>query len=438
MSLKERVNKAQGANSLQQNKTDEQLFSQLRHYMNERLSSKLLASAKHAPLRVENEIRSLCLEVFSRPDWDEVSSQRKEMLLAQLIDSVFGFGPLSTLLSDASITEIMVNGPDKVFIERAGKIEKAPVRFMDNSQIMGLIDRIVGPLGRRVDESSPMVNARLPQGFRVNAVVEPIAVDGPLLTIRKFPEKILQLEEMAAQGSIEPSLLTFLRWAVLSRKNIAVSGGTGSGKTTFLNALSCFIPENERVITIEDSAELRLSDAAHVVRLEARCANAEGTGQVTIGDLVANALRMRPDRIVVGECRGAEALDMLQAMNTGHAGSLTTLHANSTKEAIGRLVTMVRYSSDVPVEVVESYIAAAMDVVVQTVRNIDGTRFVSEISSFYFDEEKRRCNVRTLYTRPLPTSVGMWKNIPEWIDDLAVQGYVTKKEVDEWKHLVCC
>lgn len=436
MSLKDRVDRVQGTCALHQERTDEELFSELRRYMNERLSNGLLSVAKTAPLRVENEIRSLCQTVFSQADWAEVSPQRKERLMAQLIDSLFGLGPLNELLADSSVTEIMVNGPEKVYVERSGRLEKTTVRFVDNEQILALIDRIVGPLGRRIDESSPMVNARLPQGFRVNAVVEPIAVDGPLLTIRKFPEEILRLQEMVELNSVDPELVPFLTWAVVARKNIAVSGGTGSGKTTFLNALSCFIPEGERVITIEDSAELRFDPDAHVVRMEARSANAEGKGQVSIGDLVANALRMRPDRIVVGECRGAEALDMLQAMNTGHSGSLTTLHANSTKEAIGRLVTMVRYSSDVPVEVVESYIAAAMDVVVQTVRNIDGTRYVSEISGFYFDETQRRCRVRTFYERPLPANKGRWIDVPDWVDDLALQGHAEEREVSEWKQRI--
>ena len=436
MSLKDRVDRVQGTCALHQERTDEELFSELRRYMNERLSNGLLSVAKTAPLRVENEIRSLCQTVFSQADWAEVSPQRKERLMAQLIDSLFGLGPLNELLADSSVTEIMVNGPEKVYVERSGRLEKTTVRFVDNEQILALIDRIVGPLGRRIDESSPMVNARLPQGFRVNAVVEPIAVDGPLLTIRKFPEEILRVQEMVELNSVDPELVPFLTWAVVARKNIAVSGGTGSGKTTFLNALSCFIPEGERVITIEDSAELRFDPDAHVVRMEARSANAEGKGQVSIGDLVANALRMRPDRIVVGECRGAEALDMLQAMNTGHSGSLTTLHANSTKEAIGRLVTMVRYSSDVPVEVVESYIAAAMDVVVQTVRNIDGTRYVSEISGFYFDETQRRCRVRTFYERPLPANKGRWIDVPDWVDDLALQGHAEEREVSEWKQRI--
>ena len=272
----------------------------------------------------------------------------------------------------------------------------------------------------------------------MNAIIEPISVDGPVLTIRKFPDQLMRLEDMAQSGSIEPTLLPFLRWAVAARKNVAVSGGTGSGKTTFLNALSCFIPQGERVITIEDSAELRFAPSAHVVRLEARPMNAEGMGQVTIGDLVANALRMRPDRIVVGEVRGAEALDMLQAMNTGHDGSLTTLHANSTKEAVSRLVTMVRYSSEVPVEVVESYIATALDVVVQTARSLDGRRYVCEIASFSFDEERRRCVVERLYQRLLPDDAGLWLAVPSWVDELPRYGYVSQEEVDVWKRQISC
>lgn len=436
MSLKDRIDKVQGACLVPQERTDEELFAELRECMGEKLSREILSVTKTAPLRVENEIRSLCQMVFAQASWSSVSQQRKDRLLAQLVESVFGFGPLTDFLSDNSVTEIMVNGLDDVYIERFGKLEKTTVRFIDNEQIRALIDRIVGPLGRRIDESSPMVNARLPQGFRVNAVVEPIAIDGPVLTIRKFPEKILTLQEMAQSASIDSELVSFLTWAVVARKNIAVSGGTGSGKTTFLNALSCFIPAGERVITIEDSAELHFPPEAHVVRLEARSANAEGKGQVSIGDLVANALRMRPDRIVVGECRGAEALDMLQAMNTGHSGSLTTLHANSTKEAIGRLVTMVRYSSDVPVEVVESYIAAAMDVVIQTARTINGMRYVSEVSEFYFDEVLRRCKVHTLYTRAVPSEKGVWHDLPDWIEELPCYGYVESNEVNAWKQQI--
>lgn len=438
MSLMDRVSKAQGNDIAALELSDEELFLELRRRMNQQLPDGLVSAAATASLRVENEIRSLCQSAFAQPEWAGVSLERRQRLTDQLIDSVFGFGPLNGLLADGSVTEIMVNAFDKVFVERHGVLEQTDVRFVDKDQVRALMDRIVGPLGRRIDESSPMVNARLPQGFRVNAIIEPISVDGPVLTIRKFPDQLMRLEDMAQSGTIEPTLLPFLRWAVAARKNVAVSGGTGSGKTTFLNALSCFIPQGERVITIEDSAELRFAPSAHVVRLEARPMNAEGMGQVTIGDLVANALRMRPDRIVVGEVRGAEALDMLQAMNTGHDGSLTTLHANSTKEAVSRLVTMVRYSSEVPVEVVESYIATALDVVVQTARSLDGRRYVCEIASFSFDEERRRCVVERLYQRLLPDDAGLWLAVPSWVDELPRYGYVSQEEVDEWKRQISC
>ena len=438
MSLMDRVSKAQGNDIAAVELSDEELFLELRRRMNQQLPDGLVSAAATASLRVENEIRSLCQSAFAQPEWAGVSLERRQRLTDQLIDSVFGFGPLNGLLADGSVTEIMVNASDKVFVERHGVLEQTDVRFVDKDQVRALMDRIVGPLGRRIDESSPMVNARLPQGFRVNAIIEPISVDGPVLTIRKFPDQLMRLEDMAQSGTIEPTLLPFLRWAVAARKNVAVSGGTGSGKTTFLNALSCFIPQGERVITIEDSAELRFAPSAHVVRLEARPMNAEGMGQVTIGDLVANALRMRPDRIVVGEVRGAEALDMLQAMNTGHDGSLTTLHANSTKEAVSRLVTMVRYSSEVPVEVVESYIATALDVVVQTARSLDGRRYVCEIASFSFDEERRRCVVERLYQRLLPDDAGLWLAVPSWVDELPRYGYVSQEEVDEWKRQISC
>ena len=436
MSLMERVNRIQGSEAKPQELSDEELFAELRRCMNAQLPSEVISAAANNPLRIENEIRSVCQTAFAQPQWLNVSCEQRQRVVMQLIDSVMGFGPLNSLLADPSVTEIMVNGPQDIYVERAGVIERAEVRFVDKEQIRALMDRIAGPLGRRIDESSPMVNARLPQGFRVNAVIEPISVDGPIMTIRKFPETMLQLEDMVAMGSIEPEMIPFLKWSVASRKNIAVSGGTGSGKTTFLNALSCFIPMGERIITIEDSAELRLSADAHVVRLEARPMNAEGLGRVTIGDLVANALRMRPDRIVVGECRGAEALDMLQAMNTGHDGSLTTLHANSTREVVSRLVTMVRYSSDVPVEVVESYVATALDVVIQTARSLDGRRYVSEIAGFSFDEELRRCVVKKVYQRPFPESKGSWLDVPSWVEELPCLGHATAEEVEQWKQSI--
>lgn len=312
---------------------------------------------------------------------------------------MFGFGPIEVLLDNPQITEVMVNGTKSIYYELEGKLHRSKQRFNNDEQVRALVDRILGPLGRRIDEESPMVNARLGSGHRVHAIIPPLSMDGTILTIRKFAEHVITLEEMCKMNSLDENLLKFLTWAVLMRKNIAVSGGTGSGKTTLLNALSCKISHRERVITIEDSAELRFLEHPHVVRLEARPRNAEGTGEITIRDLVINALRMRPDRIVVGECRGAEALDMLQAMNTGHDGSLTTLHANSPKETISRLTTMVRYAAELPVDVIENYIASAIDLVVQTSRGVDGSRYISDVVEFSFNESLKKCEINQIFYR---------------------------------------
>jgi pilus assembly protein CpaF len=301
-------------------------------------------------------------------------------LCQQLVDHVLGYGPLEEALADAGVSEIMVNAHDQVFLERQGKLAFSNIRFWDDAQVRSVIERIVAPLGRRIDESSPKVDARLPDGSRVNAIIPPLALKGPCLTIRKFPLKRLTLEEMVSGGSLTPQAAGFLQMAVLLRKNLVVSGGTGSGKTTLLNVLSSFIPDGERIITIEDSAELRLQQS-HVVSLESRPANLEGQGAVTIRDLVVNSLRMRPDRIVVGECRGGEALDMLQAMNTGHEGSLTTVHANSPRDALGRLETLCLMSEvPLPLKVVRSQIASAVDLLVQAARLKDGSRRITAIS----------------------------------------------------------
>lgn len=276
------------------------------------------------PKRARSELKSAMRTVFATPKWASRPRESKERLAQDLLDIVFGLGPLQPLVEDESVTEIMVNGIDAVFVERCGVIEPYGALFANAAQLRSLIDRILAPLGRRVDESSPMVDARLPSGHRVNVVIPPISLDGPAVTIRKFTEHAMRLEEMQQRGSFDGAVARLLRWAVVSRKNMAVCGGTGSGKTTMLNALSCEIDRHERIVTIEDSAELRFTEHPHVVRMESRACNAEGIGEVTIRDLVRNALRMRPDRIIVGECRGAEALDMLSAMNTGHDGSLTT------------------------------------------------------------------------------------------------------------------
>ncbi|MGB9593316.1 MAG: CpaF family protein [Anaerolineae bacterium] len=301
-------------------------------------------------------------------------------LLQYLQEQLVGYGPIDPLLDDDTITEIMVNGPDEVYIERGGKITRADVRFQDDDHVIRVIQRIVQPLGRRIDPHHPMVDARLPDGSRVNAIIPPCAIDGPSITIRKFGKKKFTADDLVRLQSLTPEMVEFLKACVNARLNIVVSGGTGSGKTTLLNVLSSFIPNDERIVTIEDSAELRLHQT-HVVRLEAVPGEEDGTGRVTIRDLVRNALRMRPDRIVVGECRGGEALDMLQAMNTGHDGSLTTIHANSPRDAVARLETLVLMAGmDLPVRAIRQQIASAVDLIVQQARLRDGSRKVVQIT----------------------------------------------------------
>ncbi|NGM17205.1 CpaF family protein [Eggerthellaceae bacterium zg-893] len=390
------------------------------------------------PQRARNELKSACRQVFEDSAWSIVSEGHRADLVERLVDEVFGMGPLEALLADDEVTEIMVNGPESVYFERNGRIVRSGRTFSDEASLRSLIDRILGPVGRRVDESSPLANARLPAGHRVNVVIPPLSLDGPILTIRKFSERVLTLDSLESFGSFDRAMKRFLVWCVLARKSVAVSGGTGSGKTTLLNALSCELPKHERIITIEDSAELRFLEHPHVVRLEARPRNAEGKGEVTIRDLVINALRMRPDRIVVGECRGAEALDMLQAMNTGHDGSLTTLHSNSSSDAVSRLVTMVRYAVDLPVDVIEANIASAFDVVVQTARFMDGRRYVSEVAEFAFDRERRLCETKTLFERATPDRRGEWRQEPEWLDEVEMLGIAGRDEVDEWRRQAFC
>jgi pilus assembly protein CpaF len=293
---------------------------------------------------------------------------------------ILGFGPLETLLNDTEISEIMVNGPRNIYIERKGKLTKSDVIFNNDEHVMRVIDRIISPLGRRCDESSPMVDARLPDGSRVNAVIRPISLVGPCLSIRKFKKEGITVEDMIRFGSLTREMAEFLSASVRARLNVVVSGGTGSGKTTTLNALSSFIPEDERIITVENAAELQLRQD-HVVTLESRPPNVEGKGEISIRDLVINCLRMRPERIVVGECRGGEALEMLQAMNTGHDGSMTTLHANTPRDAISRIETMVLMAGmDLPVRAIREQIAAAINVIVQQARLKDGSRKIINIT----------------------------------------------------------
>ncbi|TAK20202.1 MAG: CpaF family protein [Chloroflexota bacterium] len=304
----------------------------------------------------------------------------RQRLFEQVAAEILGYGPLEPLLNDATISEIMVNGPNSVYIERSGKLERTDIVFQDDEHVMRIIDRIIAPLGRRCDESQPMADARLPDGSRVNAVIPPIALSGPILTIRKFSKKPLTVEDLVRFESITPEAVEFLSACVHARVNCVVSGGTGSGKTTLLNVLSSFIPATERIVTIEDAAELQLRQH-HVVTLEARPANIEGRGQIAIRDLVRNALRMRPDRIVVGEVRGGEALDMLQAMNTGHDGSLTTAHSNGPRDTLSRLETMVMMAGmDLPLRAIREQVASAVDLIVHQDRMRDGTRRITAIT----------------------------------------------------------
>ena len=334
-------------------------------------------AAKLAELRSKvSELTQVLLAKSAAAESAETIAQLK----AEIVNEALGLGPLEDFMFDPDLTEIMVNGPDEIYVEIAGKIHKTAKHFADERQLRLIIERIINPLGRRLDESSPMVDARLPDGSRVNAIIEPLSLNGPTLTIRRFGTRRLGIEDLLQKGSANEPLLDFLRACVEARLNLVISGGTGSGKTTFLNILSGYLPESERIITIEDAAELCLNQP-HVVRLESRPANLEGRGQIAIRDLVKNALRMRPDRIVVGECRGAEALDMLQAMNTGHDGSLTTIHANSARDALARIETMVLMAGfDLPVRAIREQVASAIDVVIQTARLRDGSRKVVGVS----------------------------------------------------------
>jgi pilus assembly protein CpaF len=309
-----------------------------------------------------------------------LSETTRHGIIQDIVAEITGYGPLQSLLDDPEITEIMVNGPQKVYVEKQGRLERTNIVFEDNLHILKIIDRIVTPLGRHIDSDSPMVDARLPDGSRVNAVVPPCAVDGASLTIRKFRKEKLSILQLIGFNTLTQGMADFLRACVLGRLNIIISGGTGSGKTTFLNVLSGFIPNDERIVTIEDAAELQLQQE-HVVRLETKLANVEGHGVVNVRELVRNSLRMRPDRIIIGECRGGEALDMLQAMNTGHDGSLTTVHANSPRDAISRLETLVLMAGmDLPIKIVRQQISSAVDVIVQMSRVRDGTRKITAIT----------------------------------------------------------
>src|SRR3954464_10487491 len=356
-------------------------FQQLRVRIHQQLVERLDVQNLRTlpPDTVRSEVRVLIRELC-QSEKGLINSAEQEKLMDEVMDETFGLGPLETLLKDPAISDILINKFDRIYCEKKGRLEQSEVRFRDNGHLRQIIDRIVGQVGRRIDETSPMVDARLPDGSRVNAIIPPLALDGPAMSIRRFGSKPLQLEDLIRHGAFPAAVMDFLSAAVQARANVLISGGTGSGKTTLLNCLSRYIPADERVITIEDAAELQLQQP-HVVRLETRPSNVEGKAEVTQRDLMKNCLRMRPDRIVIGECRSAEALDMLQAMNTGHDGSMTTVHANNTRDAIQRLEVMVAMSGfDIPMRALRQQVASAIQIVVQASRLTGGKRKVTRVT----------------------------------------------------------
>ena len=393
MSLLERLGRPEGQQDVQKPifaerkmAEDEDAYQDLKLMIHRRIvdemtpeEQQILSRREQDPQQVENLIENYCQRVIDENPFAVPRGERAK-IVSDIRDEMLGLGPIEPLLKDETITEIMINGPQKVFVERMGKLKLTKVKFHDTAHLMNIIERILTPLGRRIDESSPLVDARLADGSRVNIIIPPLSLVGPSVTIRKFSKTPLSVENLISFGTMSEDMAVFLRACVKARLNVLVSGGTGSGKTTTLNVLSSFIPDDERIVTIEDAVELRLQQQ-HIVTLEARPANVEGKGQITIRDLVRNALRMRPDRIIVGEVRSGEALDMLQAMNTGHDGSLTTAHANSPRDVLSRLETMVLMAGmELPVRAIREQISSAIDLIIQQSRIRDGSRKVTYIT----------------------------------------------------------
>lgn len=377
MELHERI--TQPADEIRQH--DHDPFSEVKNRVHLALIEDLGRQIFNTEIDPETLRERIRAEIASRLNQETgISREDREQLAASLVDDILGYGPLERLLADDSVTEIMVNGPHDVWLERNGRLQKTAVRFSDESHLRRVISKMVAEVGRRIDESSPMVDARMPDGSRINAVIPPLSLSGSLLTIRKFGRERLDVDDLIRFGTLTPDTAELLESCVQARLNVLISGGTGSGKTTLLNALSASIPDSERIVTIEDAAELRLAQR-HVLRLECRPSNTEEGGEVTIRDLVRNSLRMRPDRIIVGEVRGAEALDMLQALNTGHDGSLSTIHANTARDALARVETMVLMAGyDLPLRAVRQQVTSALDLIIQLERMYDGSRKVVAIT----------------------------------------------------------
>jgi pilus assembly protein CpaF len=420
------------ANPLSENA--EATMESIRRMLHEQLIAELNLKRVTLAQMADESLRrraSDALDKLIKARQDQIPPQYDQQELKKaILDAALGLGPLEDLLADGEITEIMVNGPQKIYIERKGRLTRSTKSFLSKGEIMTAIERIVGPIGRRIDESSPTVDARLLDGSRVHAIIPPLALDSPTVTIRKFPKKRILAEDLVAFGSMTEPMANFLRVCVVAMKNMVISGGTGSGKTTLLNVLASFIPEGERIVTIEDSAELRLPQE-HVVRLETRPSNIEGKGEVSIRELVRNALRMRPNRVVVGECRGGEALDMLQAMNTGHDGSLTTVHANSPNDAVRRLENLVLYAgTDLPLRAIRELIFSAVHIIVQISRFSDGSRRVTSMAELagMHDGEIRLQEIFTFTRKGLNESGRVEGShsatgvVPSFIEDLRRAG----------------
>jgi pilus assembly protein CpaF len=377
----EQESSSKGSNSVLPQDPYRELKTKIHNYLLNELDLQIIsnADADDSNDQLREDIKESATEVIEAEE-ERISPGDKQKVIKEIIDEIIGFGPINGVLNDPEVSEVMVNGPDQIYVERDGKLVLTDVKFRDDDHVIHIIEKIVSPLGRRIDESSPMVDARLPDGSRVNAIIPPLALNGPTITIRKFSEDPFTVKDLVNFGTLTEEMAQFLEACVEVRLNVVVSGGTGSGKTTTLNVLSSFIPDDERIVTIEDAAELQLAQD-HVVSLETRPPNVEGKGAITMRELVKNSLRMRPDRVVVGEVRGGEALDMLQAMNTGHDGSLTTGHANSPRDMLSRLETMVMMAGmELPVRAIRDQIASAVDLIVQQTRLRDGSRKIVKVT----------------------------------------------------------
>ncbi|MDP4008603.1 MAG: CpaF family protein [Candidatus Peregrinibacteria bacterium] len=376
------------------------------HEIEEALHKKLFHSIKKSESFNKFELEKEAMKLIEEGNYILPTSIKK-IIVTNIINKITGLGPLEVLMQDSTVTEVMVNGKDDIFVEQNGKLQKTDIKFQSDESLLQVINRIVSRIGRRIDESSPLVDARLPDGSRVNAIIPPLSLTGPILTIRKFPEKSIEIADLLKFNSLSDKMAEFLYYCILSKQNMIISGGTGSGKTSLLNVCANLIPKDQRVITIEDAAEIKL-DLPHLIRLESKAANMEGKGSIAIRTLLKNALRMRPDRIIVGEIRGAEAIDMLQAMNTGHDGSLTTVHANAPREALIRTETMVLMANlDLPLPAIRNQIISSIDIIIQQERDVEGKRRITHISEIdkNFNSTEYKVNDIFVYSRETMTHV---------------------------------